>query len=576
MSAYDVVVIGSGAGGGPVAAVLAEAGKRVLLLEKGGRYEESDFVKDEIAVVRREPFVPSTATDPMVQESQGGAQAGSGAPTSVFWNGSLVGGSSVLMSGFMMRMKPHDFRPLSTLGPVPGAEVADWPLGYDEFEPWYAEAERQVGLSGRVVPQPPHLAEPRSTPTYPQPPLAEHPLAQRVDATAARLGLHSVPLSRAVLSADLPDAPGKARQACDYNGYCGSYGCAVGAKGSALAAFVHRAVATGRCDLVSRARVTQLETDAAGAIRAAHWVDAAGTAQRTEASIFVVACQALESARLLLLSRGPRHPHGVGNTSGQVGRNLLFCSFGAGWGDFALARDPALASAEPFVNRILQDWYYYDPADPGRRAGRADVPPAPGLVKAGTLNFLRMHPNPVLAGITQALWDERPQAVPLWGPALKERLRWYFRDVVHLRFETFSDWLPHDGCWVRLSRDVKDSRGLPVAHVRAINHPRSLAAVRYLVDRGVEVMEAMGARAVRTPDSFGGPSTNLIAGTCRFGDDPRTSVLDRDCRVHDTPNLYVTDGSFMPSGGSVPYTLTIYANALRVAHHIVGTLDGGR
>ncbi|MCB9824983.1 MAG: GMC family oxidoreductase [Planctomycetota bacterium] len=576
MSGYDVIVVGSGAGGSPVAAVLAEAGHRVLVLEKGGRYQESDFVKDEIAVVRRGAFTPSADAEPMVQETVGAAQAGSGAPTSLFWNGSLVGGSSVLMSGFMMRMKPSDFRQLSSFGPVQGSSVTDWPIDYGELEPWYAEVERQVGLSGRVVPHGRHLAEPRSTPGFPQPPLTEHPLAQRVDAVCARLGLNSVPLPRSVLSRDVPDAPGQARHACDYNGYCGSFGCAVGAKGSGLAAFVHRAEATGRCDVISKARVTRLETDASGAVRAAHWIDRDGRANRTEASVFVVACQALESARLLLLSRGPKHPRGLGNSSGQVGRHLLFCSFGAGWGDFALARDPALASSEPFVNRIVQDWYWYDPSDPRRRAGRDDVPPAPGLVKAGTLNFLRVHPNPILAAVTQALWDERPDYVPLWGAALKERLRWYFHDVMHLRFETFSDWLPHDGCWMRLSDTTKDRLGLPVCHVRAVNHPRSLQAVRDLVARGVEVLEAMGARKVRTPDSFGGPSTNLIAGTCRFGDDPRTSVLDRDCRAHDTPNLWVTDGSFMPSGGSVPYTMTIYANALRVATRIHETLERGR
>ncbi len=576
MSTFDVVVVGSGAGGAPVAAVLAEAGHRVLLLEKGGRYEESDFVKDEIAVVRRGAFLPSAADEPMVEETHGAAQAGSGAPTTLFWNGSLVGGSSVLMSGFMMRMKPVDFRPRTAFGEVPGANVVDWPLDYGEMEPWYAEAERRVVLAGRVVPQPQHLDEPRSSPAYPQPPLTEHPFAARLDATCSTLGLSSMPLPRAVLSRDVLDAPGRARKACDYNGYCGSYGCVPGAKGSALAAFVHRAVATGRCEVVSKARVTRLESDAQGAVRAAHWIDRDGAAQRTEASIFVVACQALESARLLLLSRGPRHPNGLGNSSGQVGRNLLFCSFGAGWGDFSLRADPALASAEPFVNRIVQDWYWYDPNDESRRAGRDDTPPATGLVKAGTLNFLLPHPNPVLAAVTQALWDERPDNVPLWGAALKERLHWYFRDVVHLRFETFSDWLPHDGCWMRLSADVKDRLGLPVCHVRARNHPRSLAAVHHLVARGASVLQAMGARKVRTPASFGGPSTNLIAGTCRFGDDPRNSVLDRDCRAHDTPNLYVTDASFMPSGGSVPYTMTIYANALRVATRIHEALTKGR
>lgn len=568
MSVYDVVIVGSGAGGGPMAAILAEAGKRVLVLERGPWFAESAFVKDEISVVRRPSLVPRTQDEPIVQETAGAAQVGGGTTqTGIFWNGHLVGGSSTLMSGFMMRMKPVDFRPLSTFGAVPDASVVDWPLDYSEMEPWYAAAEEQVGISGRVVPFPTHLGEPRSTAAYPQPPLDEHPFAQRVDATCRSMGLSPLPLPRAVLSAARA-TPGRNRDACDYNGYCGSYGCALGAKGSSLAAFLHRALATGRCEIRPGRRVVRLESDASGEVKRAHAMLDDGSMEVVEGRLFVVACQALETARLLLLSTGPRHPKGLANTSGQVGRNLLFSSFGAGWADFSITRDAALASSAPFVNRIVQDWYWYDPARPERRAGAEDGSPQSGMVKAGTLNFLPVHPNPILAGITQALHDERPHGVPLWGGPLKERLRWYFHDVRHLRFETFSDWLPHDGCWVRLSDSVRDRHGIPVVHVRARNHERSLAAVRYLVERGAEIVERMGARKVRLPESYGGPSTNLIAGTCRFGDDPSTSVLDRFCRAHDVPNLYVTDASFMPSGGSVPYTFTIYANALRVANHI--------
>ena len=569
MTVPDVCVIGSGAGGAPLAALLAEAGQSVVVLEKGAWFEEADFVKDEIGVVRRPVFLPRTRDEPMEQETRGSAQAGSGVGTrtGTFWNGSLVGGSSVLMSGFMMRLKPHDFRQRSTFGPIPGADTADWPLSYDEFEPWYSCAEREVGVSGRTVPLPAHLDERRSAP-LPQPPLREHPFASHIDRTCKSMGLTSVPLPRAVLSQDMA-SPGKVRKACDYNGYCGSYGCATGAKGSALAAFIHRAVATGRCDIRSRSRAVRLESDATGAVRRVRYLDAAGREHLLEAERFIVACQAIESARLLLLSRGPRHPHGLGNHRGLVGKNLLFCSFGAGWGDFALdGPGGSLRSNEPFTNRIVQDFYYYDPRDPRRNAGQSEVAPGPGMMKAGTLNFLPVHPNPALAAIMQSLWDERPGGVPLWGEPLKERLRWYFHDVAHLRFETFSEWLPHKDSRMQLAPTLKDKWGIPAAKIRAFNHRRSLAAVRFLVQQGKRVLETMGARTVRMPPSFGGPSTNLIAGTCRFGDDPTTSVLDRHCKVHGTPNVYVTDASFMPSGGSVPYTLTIYANALRVAEHI--------
>jgi choline dehydrogenase-like flavoprotein len=182
-----------------------------------------------------------------------------------------------------------------------------------------------------------------------------------------------------------------------------------------------------------------------------------------------------------------------------------------------------------------------------------------------------MHPNPIQNAETVAFSDRLPGEEiapgdpPLWGRALKERLAWWFLRVRHLKFEVFAEWLPHRDSRIELDRSVKDRFGLPVARIRAFNHPVGLETVRVLVEQGVRVLRAAGARHPRPVRGFGGPSTNLMAGTCRFGDDPRTSVLDRDCRAHEVENLWVTDGSFLPSGGSVPYTFTIYANALRVA-----------
>lgn len=560
---FDACVIGSGAGGGPVAALLAEAGKRVVVLEKGPWFDERQFLRDEIVQCRRPTFWPQAKDEPQVLEMAGQGVAGAGRPTGDFWNGSLVGGSSVLMSGFFMRLKPDDFRALSTYGAVAGADVADWPLRYEDLEPWYARAEREVGVSGRLVALPPTIADRRSTESLPLPATREHPLGGLVDATCRRLGLNPIPLPRAVLPLDQ-----RGRKACDYNGYCGSYGCRTGAKGSSLAAWIPRALATGRCEVRPHAMVRALGTDASGRnVVAASYVDRAGRSQAVRARVFVVACQAIESARLLLNSKNAHHPYGLANASGLVGRNLIFSTFGAGWGEFhrsdLRARPELLASREPFVNRIVQDWYWFDPRDPGRRnAGR--TPPGRGMQKAGTLNFLLMHPNPISGAETQAFSDHRRTA-PLWGQALKDRLGYWFREVKPLKFEIFCDWLPWANSRVTIDPVVKDRWGTPVSRIRAFSHPRSRKSADLLVQQGVRLLTEMGARNARPVRSYGGPSVNLIAGTCRFGEDPRRSVLDRDCRAHDVENLYVTDASFMPSGGSVPFTFTIYANALRVA-----------
>lgn len=558
---FDVCVVGSGGGGGPVAFSLARAGYSVVVLEKGPWLREADFVKDEISQCRRRAFVPSLRDEPQVVELRQDDGSFRSWPTPEtgwdFWNGSLVGGASNLMSGFFLRLKPVDFRLRSELGAIDGAEVADWPIDYDTLEPWYARVEGEVGVSGRVVPHP--FAEPRSTPDFPLPPTLEHPFAAAFDATCVERGLHPLPLPRAVLS-----HPHQDRISCSYTGFCGSYGCATGAKGSARAAFIDRAVATGRCEVRPHSMVRRLVSDERGRVVAAeyHATAEGHVVRRVDARVFVVACQAVETARLLLLSTGPRHAEGLGNRSGQVGRNLVFSTAGWGEGAFPLdelepARAEGLRSVLPFVNRSLQDWYLFDDPESGART------------KGGTIDFLLPNPNPIAA----AVWLTRSRSGRVWGQPLKERLERYFKREAHLMFEVFADWLPTPDGFVTLDRGVRDRWGQPVAKVRIGRHRHNHHVASFLADRGREVLEAMGAEDLKGRVS-GNPATNLIAGGCRFGTDPATSVLDPDCRAHDTPNLFVTDGSFMPTGGSVPYTWTIYANALRVAGVIAGELGG--
>jgi len=421
------------------------------------------------------------------------------------------------MSGFFYRLKPEDFRLLSEFGPIAGANIADWPISYAELEPYYTRVETQVGVSGVVVDHP--LAEPRSTPDFPYPPTREHPIAKRIDASCRELGHHSLPTPRAILS----KAKDK-RRGCEYSGYCGSYGCSSGAKGSARAALLGRAVATGRCEIRPHAKVYKLTSDNKGKVVAAEYFDANDKQQKITAKIFVVACQAIETSRLLLSSTGPKHPNGLANRYGQVGKNLLFSAGGSGTGDFG------------------------------------------GRAKGGTLEFLLRHPNPVGKAMS-AKWDDNDRLV--WGRPLQQQLKSLFTDAQYLRYEIFCDWLPTDNCFVGLDSNIRDKWQSPVASIRIGYHEHDLKVGRYINAHATRVLEQMGARNIRSSIS-GSPPQNLVAGGCRFGKDPETSVLDGDCRAHDVENLYVTDGSFMPTGGSVPYTWTIYANAFRVADIIKG------
>lgn len=551
---FDVCVIGSGAGAGPVIWRLTRAGYSVVVLEKGPWFKREDFSKDELACCRRSHYTPKLRDEQHVLEEPDPAGGWRATPTSEskrdFWNGNMVGGSSNLMSGYFHRLKPQDFRLLSEFGPIHGANLSDWPIGYDDLEPYYTLVERVVGVSGSVTPHP-HL-EPRSVPDFPYPPTAEHPVSAWIDKACRELGHHPLRVPRAIL----PRREGE-REACSYSGYCGSYGCSTNAKGSARAALIEPALATGRCDLRPRSKVHRLESDARGRVTQAHYFDAEGKTRKVGARLFVVACQAIESARLLLASPGPAHADGLGNRHGQLGRNLVFSAGGTGSGYFTYAKltpqqREQVRTLGPFVNRALQDWYVIDDKAFGKR-------PA----KGGTIDFLFAHPNPVpLANGVR--WRDGEL---LWGKPLKRKLESWFTEDRKLLFEIFCDWLPNDDCFVGLDPSLKDRWGSPVARVRLGAHPHDLKVARYLADRGQAVLRAMGLDWVGASVNTA-PPPNLVAGGCRFGRDPRHSVLDPDCRVWGAENLFVSDASFMPTGGSVPYTWTIYANAFRVADKI--------
>lgn len=550
----DVCVIGSGAGGAPVAFELAKAGWNVVVLEKGGWFGEADFKKDE-RLSRRRVFRSKVAQEPHVLVLPDGAGGWAEETTGRFWGGNLVGGATNFMSGYFHRLKPEDFRLLSEFGPIEGANVADWPITYDDLEPYYTKVECLVGVSGRIV-EHPHL-EPRSTPDYPYPPTAEHPVAARFDRTARSMGLHPLPMARAILTQAVDG-----RQPCEYSGYCGGYGCRTGAKGSARAALIDHAVATGYCELITGAKAHRIDTDERGNAVGVDYFDALGRERCIRAGIVVIACYPIESIRLLLASTGQRHPNGVGNRYGQVGRNLHCCAGGTGHGIFDLTRldrpsAAALKERGPFFNRALQDWYFIDHG-----------PASAGRLKGGTIDFVFDSPTPT-ADANRLKWDDQHNLI--WGSVFKRRLKTHFTEQCDFKFEVFCDWLPNDDCHITLDPSRTDRWGTPVARIRAGHHPHDERVARYLVDRGTEVMRAMGAH-----HSYGNvittPTSNLVAGGLRFGTDPTSSVLDSECRVHGTDNLFVADGSFMPTGGSVTPTWTIYANAFRVADGIAAQL----
>lgn len=558
MPEFDLCVVGSGAGAAPIIFRFAEAGKKVLVLEKGPWFKTEDFSKDELVASRRSVYTPNLRDEPQVIEEENSDNEWEAESTYNsgwdFWNGNMVGGSSNLMSGYFHRLKPNDFRLLSEFGEIEGANVVDWPISYEDLEPYYAMVESIVGVSGKVVEHP--FLEPRSTPDFPYPPLAVNEMSNWIDASCEEMGLKALPTPRAIIS-----QPESERNACYYSNFCGSYGCSSDAKGSARVALLNKALATGNCEIRSESKVFKIETDESGNVSSVHYYTKDNLTEKVSAKEYVVACQAIETSRLLLSSIGPKHPNGIGNHSDQLGKNLIFSAGGTGQGDFLfedLTQEQIEAIDTPglFINRHLQDWYYFEDK-------KFDGP-----TKGGVIDFLWRHTN----GITRANIQKRDNEGNLiWGEKLKRKMELYFKESRHLRFEVFNDWLPTDNCFVTLDPEVKDKWGDPVAKFRLGYHEHDLKVGRFLSKKATKVLENMGAKNVYYSVS-GSPPANLQAGGCRFGNDPARSVLDSNCKVHGVNNLYVTDGSFMPTGGSVPYTFTIYANAFRVADVMLGNV----
>jgi len=549
MKDCDVCVVGSGAGGGMTAWKLAKEGYKVIVLEKGSWYKEKDFNKDELAFCRRSIYTPNLEEEQHVIEELYRGEWDS-TPTSEsgwdFWNGNCVGGASNFMSGFFYRLKPIDFRLLSEFGPIKGANIADWPISYDQLEPYYAAVEKIIGISGKVVQH--KFQEPRSTPDFPYPPTAEHKIASWIDQACRELGHQTLPIPRAILS-----KKNKWRESCSYSGYCGSYGCSTAAKGSSRAALLDDPSIANNLKVIADAKVFKIKADKTA--KYAYYYNKLGLPKKISAKAFVIACQPIETARLLLASKSSYHENGLGNKNNLVGKNLIFSAGAVGssrlkFKNYNQKDVDALKNQSLFENRGIQDWYVFKH-------------PKLGKIKGGTIDFLFRHPNP----IPRAKRTKWSNGMLNWGSRLKKELKKEFTAGKDLKFEVFCDWLAVDNCFVSLDHKVKDKWGDLVAKVRLDNHPRDLVVGKHLAEKAEKILKQIGAEDIYSKVSSQ-PPVNLVAGGCRFGDDPKTSVLDKDCRSHHCDNLFITDSSFIPTGGSTTYTWTIYANALRVAEKI--------
>jgi choline dehydrogenase-like flavoprotein len=529
----DVCIIGAGASGAAAAKVLTERGMKVVALERGPWRTKETFGGDELANVNRYNLWP----DPLLNPRTHRTSADEDAVVDLFCPvPQMVGGGTVHWQGWLPRFAENDFRLRTIVGDLPGTSLADWPITYDDLEPYYTKVEWAFGVSGQAGAN--KFEGPRSK-GYPCPPMPMSRYAEKFHRGCGALGWNSFPTPQAALS-----QPYNGRPATVVSAFAQQHGDPTGTRSSALNVFVPDALATGRYDLRPESYVRELVVDERGRVRSAVYEDADGVVHEQEADVFVLACGAVESARLLLLSRSARFPNGLANGSDLVGRNVTFHEYSSAIGVFD---DPIYAWAGGgYVSASSFEFYEHDDSR--------------GFASGGHIACAGVGiPLPV----NWSLPDR-----PLWGAEAKRMDQEFFNHSMAVSM-VVHDMPQHDNR-VGLDDHVVDAWGLPVARITLTPHENDLAMGRFLVDRDAEILEAAGAKKIYTvyPERVTGNCSHQH-GTTRMGNDPETSVLDKHCRAHEVDNLFVVDGSPFPTGTGANPTLTIMANAWRVADHIV-------
>ena len=419
------------------------------------------------------------------------------------------------------------------LGAIAGTGFADWPITYHELEPYYTKVDWEVGVSGLASSSP--FDPPRSKP-YPMPPLPVKSSGVLLERGGRKLGLHPFPAPMAIASQLYRGRPG-----CAHCGFCIGFGCEVMAKSTTLYTMIPEAEATGRCEIRPHSYVYQVALNKRGRTTGVHYFDRHKRDQFQKAKAVVVSANGAETARLLLNSSSHRFPQGLANSSGLVGKYLMFNHSSAVHAQFEHELNEYKSVQ---VTRIIHDFY--------------DADPKRGFYGGGGIDA-RMGPQPL--GWALASGGE----LPGWGAQFKERLEAFPRSMMAAGHGTSLAMASNN---VSIDPSLKDAWGIPAIRVTYKDHPDDLAMGVFLQDRCVEIMQAAGAqRTYRAAQRLGRGGVHLL-GTCRMGNDPGSSVVDKYHRTHDVPNLFLCDGSsFVTSGRGQP-TMTIQALAFRAADHI--------
>jgi choline dehydrogenase-like flavoprotein len=537
---YDAIIVGAGAGGGVAAGVLAEAGKRVLLLERGRHLIFSQDSHDHLRHQRFSRYGhnagPEIEGNPRVAvDTQGQTRVIQPHEDGYQNNAAVVGGGTRVYGAQAWRFLPQDFRMASSYGIPTGSSLADWPISYADLEPYYERAEWEIGVAGDGIASARYW--PRRT-GFPMPPLPVNKQGQVLRAGASKLGWETLPIPALINT-----MPYNARPACIQCQYCVGFTCPVDAKNGTHNTLISRALATGHCDLVTEAMVVRIDTEASGRVSGVSYFDRGGQRQSAQAEVVICAGGAVETARLLLNSASPQYPHGLGNQLDQVGRHLQGHYY------------PAAVGLMPET--------VYDGMGPGISTATIQFNHGNRGVLGGAMLADEFIELPVIFWARQL-----PPDLPRWGMANKHFMRANYTRVMRVTGPVQE--IPSPEARVTLDPSVRDRWGMSVARLSGTTHIETVRTAAFIFERAREWLEACGAiRAWGQPPGLYLSGGQHQAGTCRMGDDPHTSVVDQWGRVHGHDNLFVADGSVHVTNGGFNPVLTILALAFRTAEHIV-------
>ncbi len=550
----DVVLIGVGAVGGIIAPVLAKAGLRVVALEAGPWRSARDFLPDELGVAF---YARATMSTKFLDEAPRWRRSAD-APTgeASFSLGRMVngvGGSILHYGTWLRRFHPHDFRFRSHVVERWGREalpagctLADWPVTYDDLEPYYSRIEHLVGVAGDSR----YPFIPRSQP-YPMPPLRPFRMGELFRQATEAMGLHPYPVPVGTNSVPYNGYP-----ATRYTAWSSGIGPFAGDRWHPALTSIPEALATGNLDLRTHCRAIRVLTDGDGHASGVEYVDANGELQTQFARVVILCAYTFENVRLLLLSGDARHPNGLGNNRGQVGKHFMTKMFSDIVGFF-----PNVVfnrHTGPAAQSLILDDYVSADFDSF----------AHGFIGGATLSA----ENQALP--LQISRKPLPPDVPRWGAGYKAHLRqWQHLGDVRIQ----PDALPYECNYLDLDPRYRDRSGLglPVIRITYDLQPNEHRLAEWMEARSEEILRAMGARKTWRGPRFTGVCSSHDLGGCRMSEDPAASVVNPELRVHDTPGLYVFSGAAFPSCPGINPTLTIWALCYRAAEQLVQRLRNG-